>query len=89
MPTINLPGQFTKITGSKTLNLSAETVMILITQIVTNYPELHDYLLTPSQQLVPFMSIYVNQQDIRSLAGENTPLQQHDVVTLVPAMAGG
>lgn len=89
MAILQLPSQFAKITGCTTATLHADSVLALITLLVQYYPSLSDYLLTPSQQLTPFINIYVNQQDIRHLDGENTRLTSKDEVTLVPALAGG
>lgn len=89
MAILHLPSQFAKITGCTTATLKADTVLALITLLVQYYPALGDYLLTSAEQLTPFVTIYVNQQDIRHLDGENTALQSQDEVTLVPALAGG
>lgn len=89
MATLHLPNQFAKITGCTTATLNANTVLALVTLLVQYYPELGNYLLTPAQQLTPFVNIYVNQQDIRELDGENTALTTKDIITIVPALAGG
>ncbi|WMJ09796.1 MoaD family protein [Nitrosomonas sp. sh817] len=36
-----------------------------------------------------FINIYVNDHDIRFQAGLATPLQEGDVMTILPAVAGG
>lgn len=36
-----------------------------------------------------FVNIYVNEEDIRFLQAENTPVKDGDEVSIVPAIAGG
>jgi molybdopterin synthase sulfur carrier subunit len=39
--------------------------------------------------LKPFINIYVNEEDIRFLQDLDTPVQNNDTVTILPAIAGG
>lgn len=89
MATIHLPKVFTKITKKSTFDSSASTVLELIYAMIADFPALNPYLLSSSNSLTPFVNIYVNQQDIRMLNKEQTLLQADDVVTFIPAMAGG
>jgi molybdopterin synthase sulfur carrier subunit len=36
-----------------------------------------------------FVNVYVNEEDIRFLDAENTPVKDGDEVSIVPAIAGG
>ncbi len=36
-----------------------------------------------------FINIYVNEEDIRFLEGEKTPIKDGDEVSIIPAIAGG
>jgi len=40
-------------------------------------------------ELKPFINIYVNEEDIRFLQDLETPVNQDDTVTILPAIAGG
>ena len=46
-------------------------------------------LLTDDGDLNRFVNVYVNGQDVRYLAGLDTPVAPADEVRLLPAMAGG
>ena len=46
-------------------------------------------LLTEDGDLNRFVNVYVNGQDVRYLAGLDTPVAASDEVRLLPAMAGG
>ena len=45
--------------------------------------------LTDDGDLNRFVNVYVNGQDVRYLAGLDTPVAPADEVRLLPAMAGG
>jgi len=36
-----------------------------------------------------FVNFFVNDEDIRFLQGKDTPLKEGDVVSIIPAIAGG
>ena len=36
-----------------------------------------------------FVNVYLNDEDVRFLAGLNTPVKDGDTVTVLPAVAGG
>ena len=36
-----------------------------------------------------FINIYLNEEDIRFLEGENTPVKDGDEISIIPAIAGG
>ena len=89
MATVHLPQILAQITQQNTCQSSANTVLTLVNQLIADFPALSPYLLTAANRLTPFINIYVNQQDIRTLNQEHTPLSADDVVTFIPAMAGG
>jgi adenylyltransferase/sulfurtransferase len=50
---------------------------------------LQRHLFTPGGELRNFVTLYLNDQDVRSLQRGETPLKEGDVVSIVPAIAGG
>ena len=40
-------------------------------------------------QLNRFVNVYLNEEDIRFLAGKDTQVKEGDAVSIVPAIAGG
>ena len=40
-------------------------------------------------RLQRFVNVYLNDEDVRFLGGAETPLSDGDVVTILPAVAGG
>jgi len=60
-----------------------------VASLVEAHPTLGSQLLTPDGDLNRFVNVYVNGQDVRYLAGLETPVAANDEVRLLPAMAGG
>jgi adenylyltransferase/sulfurtransferase len=71
------------------IELNARTVRDALLQLVTAYPNLRKYLYTDGGRLRNFINIYLNEQDIRYLDAEETPLKDGDSLMIVPAVAGG
>lgn len=91
MAVIILPDMLVKHTNSQTeLNVTGKTVVEVLQQLAADYPTLRPYLFNEQGDLNPFMAYYLNQtQNIRDASGIDTPLDTHDSLSLVPAMAGG
>jgi MoaD family protein len=75
--------------GEKQVELEGGTVRELVGALVTRYPSLRQQLLDDGGDLKRFVNVYVNGQDVRYLAGLDTPVTDRDEVRLLPAMAGG
>ena len=75
--------------GEKQVELDGRTVRELVAALVTRYPSLKQQLLDDGGDLNRFVNVYVNGQDVRYLAGLDTPVAERDEVRLLPAMAGG
>ena len=53
------------------------------------YPDLKRHLYNDEGKLRSFVNVYVNDDDIRYLNKEATPLKEGDTVSIVPSIAGG
>jgi molybdopterin/thiamine biosynthesis adenylyltransferase/rhodanese-related sulfurtransferase/molybdopterin converting factor small subunit len=53
------------------------------------YAELRRHLYNDEGKLRSFVNVYVNDEDIRYLSKDSTPLKDGDVVSIVPSIAGG
>ena len=78
-----------QVGGNKEVELGGATVGELVTALTAEYPSLRSQLLTDEGGLNRFVNVYVNGQDVRYLAGLETPVAPADEVRLLPAMAGG
>ena len=75
--------------GAKSLEIDGDSIRTVVSGLVERHPTLGGQLLTEDGDLNRFVNVYVNGQDVRYLAGLDTPVAAGDEVRLLPAMAGG
>ena len=61
----------------------------LLTFVATEYPDVNKYLFDDQGELRGFVNFYVNDEDIRDKQQSDTVLTDGDVLSIVPAIAGG
>jgi MoaD family protein len=61
----------------------------MIQNLEARFPGIKSRLCDESGALRRFVNLYVNEEDIRFLKGEATPLKDGDEVSIIPAIAGG
>jgi MoaD family protein len=71
------------------VEVEGNTVSELLNALTQKYPQLKRHLFSEDGNLRSFVNIYVNDEDIRYLDGGNTSVKDGDVVSIVPAIAGG
>ncbi len=90
MSTVHIPAVLrANVGGVKSLDVEGDSIRTVVTTLVERHPSLGGQLLTESGDLNRFVNVYVNGQDVRYLAGLDTPVAPSDEVRLLPAMAGG
>jgi molybdopterin converting factor small subunit len=67
----------------------AATVGEALTHLTTQFADLRKHLFTEDGKLRSFVNVYVNDEDIRYLAKENTPTKDGDTISIIPSIAGG
>jgi molybdopterin converting factor small subunit len=60
-----------------------------LANLAAQYPELRRHLYTDDGKLRAFVNFYLNDEDIRYLQQENTPVKEGDSLSIVPSIAGG
>jgi adenylyltransferase/sulfurtransferase len=87
--TIHIPTPLRPYTGERpTVTVEATTVGQALAALVTAWPDLAKHLRDPTGKLRSFVNVYVGDEDIRHLRGEDTPLEGREI-TIVPSIAGG
>jgi len=90
MSTVFIPAVLrANVGGAKSLELDGDSIRGVVETLVAKHPSLGAQLLTEDGELNRFVNVYVNGQDVRYLAGLDTPVAPADEVRLLPAMAGG
>ena len=87
---VRVPPALTKgPSGSDTLELGAANLAELINDLETRYPGVKKSICDDAGKLNRFINVYVNDEDIRFLGGEQYKFQDGDEVLLIPSIAGG
>lgn len=68
---------------------TGSTVGEVLGALTTAHPELKRQLYNDEGKLRSFVNVYLNDEDIRYLQKDQTPLRDGDVVSIVPSIAGG
>ena|SRR5215472_8482847 len=71
------------------VELEAKTVGEALAGLTSQYSELRRHLYNDDGKIRSFVNIYLNDEDIRYLSKEQTPLNDQDVLSIVPSIAGG
>lgn len=87
---VRIPTPLQKLTDQKAeVQIQAENVKNLIEELEKNYPGIKDRICDENGKIRRFVNVYLNEEDIRFLKQEETPLKDGDEVSIVPAIAGG
>ncbi len=90
MSTVFIPSVLrANVGGVKSLELDGDSIRAVVDGLVAKHPSLRSQLLNEEGELNRFVNVYVNGQDVRYMAGLDTPVAPTDEVRLLPAMAGG
>jgi molybdopterin synthase sulfur carrier subunit len=61
----------------------------LLEDMNTRYPGFKEQITQDDGSLHRFVNIYINDEDIRFLQSLETPVKEGDVLSILPALAGG
>jgi adenylyltransferase/sulfurtransferase len=90
MPKIQIPTPLRQYAGQQAaVNVKAGTIGDALADLMAQHPELRRQLYTEDGKLRAFVNIYLNDEDIRYLAKEETLAGESDSISIVPSIAGG
>src|SRR4249920_3482232 len=88
--TIHIPTPLRPFTDKKeSVEVSGSTVGELLADLTKQYGGLRKHLYTDEGRLRNFVNVYLNDEDIRYLQREQTPVKPGDSLSIVPSVAGG
>jgi sulfur-carrier protein adenylyltransferase/sulfurtransferase len=88
--TVSIPTPLRSFTaGQDSVQLAGDTVGQVLDGLLATHNGLKRHLLQEDGRLRNFVSLYLNETDIRHLASTSTPVRPGDVLTIVPSIAGG
>src|SRR3989454_729686 len=71
------------------VDVEAESVEQALGDLVDRFDQLRRHLYADTGRLRNFVNVYVNEEDIRYLEKDATPLKEGDTISIVPSIAGG
>lgn len=85
-----IPTPLQKLTNNQaTVDCNGSSISELLDSLEASCPGIKARLCDDKGELRRFVNFYVNSEDIRFLDGTNTPLNDGDEVSIIPAIAGG
>jgi molybdopterin synthase sulfur carrier subunit len=75
--------------GAASVTAEGTTVGEVFTNLTAAHPGLAGQLVDDAGSLHKFVNVYVNDDDIRYMDQLDTPVTDRDVVSILPAVAGG
>jgi molybdopterin converting factor small subunit len=77
-----------EVGGEREVAAEGDTVREVLDHLMERFPALRAQLVE-DDDIAPFVNVYVEGEDVRTLDGMDTPVQSGATVILLPAMAGG
>ncbi len=77
-----------EVGGARQVPADGDTVRELLDDLMARFPGLRPQLVE-DDDIAPFVNVYVEGEDVRTLDGLDTSVDHGSTVILLPAMAGG
>jgi cysteine synthase B len=77
-----------EVDGAREVEASGSTLREVLDDVAGRFPALAHQVFEGSE-IAPFVNVYVDSEDVRTLSGLDTPVSDKSTVILLPAMAGG
>ncbi len=90
MPTLRVPTLLKYYLDNQTeVPVTGATVAEALNDLVTQHPKIKSHLFDSAGNIRRHINIFVNADNIRDLAGMQTPVGADDVVKILPSVTGG
>lgn len=88
--TVRIPTPLRPFVGdAAVVDADADTVGAALQQIGARHPGFLQRVVVDAGELRPYVNVFVGADDVRAISGLDTPLRDGDVVSIIPAVAGG
>ncbi len=88
--TVRVPTPLQKLTKDQAeVKVSSGNIRELIEDLEKRFPGIKERICDQTGKIRRFINIYVNEEDVRFLQQEETPLKDGDEISIIPAIAGG
>ena len=87
---IRIPTPLRSLTNdAEVVEVEASTIGGAIEALQARFPGIKERLVDETGEVRRFVNVYVNEEDIRFLQNQDSPLKDGDEVSIIPAIAGG
>jgi len=88
--TVRIPTPLQRLTnGQAEVQCDGSTVSDLLLDLEKRYPGIKERICDEQGKLRRFVNVFVNEEDIRFMQGDQTAVKSGDDVSIIPAIAGG
>ncbi len=88
--TVRIPTPLRKLTNEQeTVEIESATIGTAVDELEGKFLGIKERLVDEAGEIRRFVNVYVNEEDIRFLENQDTPLKDGDDVSIIPAIAGG
>jgi molybdopterin synthase sulfur carrier subunit len=90
MATVRIPSPLRRYTNNQSkVVTNGGNIAELLNNLESQYPGLKSKLCDDNGNIKRYVNIFINDEEIRTLQGHETPVGEKDEVSIIPAMAGG
>ncbi len=90
MATIRIPGPLRKLTNNlEEVPSTGTSLGDILNELNCTYPGFAERIVDEQGEIRRFVNIFLNDEDVRFLQEKQTPVKDSDVISIVPAIAGG
>lgn len=87
---VRIPTPLRSLTNdAEVVEVEASTIGGAIESLQARFPGIKERLIDEAGEVRRFVNVYVNEEDIRFLQNQDSPLKDGDEVSIIPAIAGG
>lgn len=87
---VRIPTPLRKLTNDQeSIEIESNTIGGAIEELEGKFPGIKERLVDEEGEIRRFVNVYVNEEDIRFLENQDTPLKEGDDISIIPAIAGG
>lgn len=88
--TVRVPVPMQKLTGNAAVvEAEGSSVAEVIADLESRYPGFASNVQDDTGKLRRYVNVFVNDDNVRTLDGEASPVKDGDEVSIIPAIAGG
>lgn len=87
---VRIPTPLQRLTANQSeVDVEGKNIKEIINSLEEKFPGIKERICDENGQVRKFVNLFVNDEDARFLQGEETQLKDGDLVSIIPAIAGG